>query len=183
MSGTSIVVDIVVAVLLVVTIAFVWRLERRIAVLKREEAKFAELLGDFAQAAARADQSVKALKLTADSVGRDLESVIARAQGLREDVQYLLDRAGPVTDRLSDAVMRSRIRPSQSTAGSEPGAARAREQSRGEGVRSDAGRGEAGRSDVGRGEAGRRAPAPATATGIPAGADPADLASLLQSLR
>jgi hypothetical protein len=170
MSGTSIVVDIVVAVLLVVTIAFVWRLERRIAVLKREEAKFAELLADFAQAAARADQSVKALKLTADSVGRDLESVIARAQGLREDVQYLLDRAGPVTDRLSDAVMRSRIRPSQSAATSDPAVARTRE----------APRGEPARADGARAEPGRRAGA---ATGIPAGADPADLASLLQSLR
>lgn len=170
MSGTSIVVDIVVAVLLMVTIAFVWRLERRIAVLKREEAKFAELLADFAQAAARADQSVRALKLTAESVGRDLESVIARAQGLREDVQYLLDRAGPVTDRLSDAVMRSRIRPSQSSASSEPGAPPTR----------DAARGDAPRGDAPRAEPGRRAGA---ATGIPAGADPTNLASLLQSLR
>ena len=183
MSGTSIVVDIVVAVLLVVTIAFVWRLERRIAVLKREEAKFAELLGDFAQAAARADQSVKALKLTADGVGRDLESVIARAQGLREDVQYLLDRAGPVTDRLSDAVMRSRIRPSQSASGPEPAATRAREQARAEGVRAEGVRAEGTRGETVRGEAGRRTPASAAATGIPAGADPADLASLLQSLR
>lgn len=188
MSGTSIVIDIVVAVLLVVTIAFVWRLERRIAVLKREEAKFAELLGDFAQAAARADQSVKALKLTADGVGRDLESVITRAQGLREDVQYLLDRAGPVTDRLSDAVMRSRIRPSQSASGPEPAATRAREQARAEGVRAEGVRGEGVRAEgtrgeTVRGEAGRRTPASAAATGIPAGADPADLASLLQSLR
>lgn len=183
MSGTSIVVDIVVAVLLVVTIAFVWRLERRIAVLKREEAKFAELLGDFAQAAARADQSVKALKLTADGVGRDLESVITRAQGLREDVQYLLDRAGPVTDRLSDAVMRSRIRPSQSASGPEPAATRAREQARAEGVRAEGVRAEGTRGETVRGEAGRRTPASAAATGIPAGADPADLASLLQSLR
>jgi hypothetical protein len=183
MSGTSIVIDIVVAVLLVVTIAFVWRLERRIAVLKREEAKFAELLGDFAQAAARADQSVKALKLTADGVGRDLESVITRAQGLREDVQYLLDRAGPVTDRLSDAVMRSRIRPSQSASGPEPAATRAREQARAEGVRAEGVRAEGTRGETVRGEAGRRTPASAAATGIPAGADPADLASLLQSLR
>ena len=166
MSGTSIVVDIVVAVLLVVTIGFVWRLERRIAMLKREEARFAALLGEFGAAAMRAEQGVKALRAAAEGAGRDLEAVIARAQGLRDDVQYLLDRAGPVTDRLSDSVMRSRIRPSQTSSPSpspSPDAA----------------------PRPARDEARQATPPRAAAIpgGVPAGADPSSLASLLQTLR
>jgi hypothetical protein len=163
MSGTSIAVDVVVALLLVATIGFVWRLERRIALLKREEARFAELLGEFAAAAARAEQGVKALRGVAESAGRDLEAVIARAQGLREDVQFLLERAGPVADRLSDTVMRSRVRPSQAAAPSEPAAAQPRD------------------PGPGRAEAAPRGTA--LPGGIPAGADPSNLASLLQTLR
>jgi hypothetical protein len=164
MSGTSIVVDIVVAVLLVVTIGFVWRLERRIAMLKREEARFAELLGEFGAAAMRAEQGVKALRAAAEGAGRDLEAVIARAQGLRDDVQYLLDRAGPVTDRLSDSVMRSRIRPSQTSSPSPSPDAAPR---------------------PARDEARQATPPRAAAIpgGVPAGADPSSLASLLQTLR
>ena len=109
MSGTSFLIDAIVACLLVVTIGFVWRLERRIAVFKREEARFAELLADFAAAATRADQAVKALKATAETAGRDVDAAVGRASGLRDDIQYLLDRAGPVADRLSDAVMISAV--------------------------------------------------------------------------
>lgn len=173
MSGTSIVVDVVVAVLLVVTIGFVWRLERRIAMLKREETRFAALLGEFGAAAMRAEQGVKALRAAAEGAGRDLEAVISRAQGLRDDVQYLLDRAGPVTDRLSESVMRSRIRPSQ--ASSPPSSQSPPPSSSPEAATATPPR------DGARPAAPPRAAAPST--GVPAGADPSSLASLLQTLR
>lgn len=174
MSGTSILIDAIVACLLVVTIGFVWRLERRIAMFKREEARFVELLADFAAAAARADQAVKALRATAETAGRDVDAAVGRASGLRDDIQYLLDRAGPVADRLSDAVMRSRVRPSAAIAEPEPAASEA-VRPRPSAVREPE-------------RAPAAAPAPArrgaaASTGIPAGADPADLASLLQTLR
>jgi hypothetical protein len=182
MTGTSILIDAIVACLLVVTIGFVWRLERRIAVFKREEARFAELLADFAAAAARADQAVKALKATAETAGREVDAAVGRASGLRDDIQYLLDRAGPVADRLSDAVMRSRVRPSAATAAQGPVQPEPQSDPQPESARPrSAPQREPARAATA--AAARRAPTQAPAGGVPAGADPADLASLLQTLR
>jgi hypothetical protein len=93
-NGISLALDALVALLLLATIAFAWRLERRMAVLKREKDQFAQLLQDFARSATQADAGVKALRATATDAGRDMEALVARAEDVREDLLYLLDRAG-----------------------------------------------------------------------------------------
>ncbi|MEY4682399.1 MAG: hypothetical protein RLZZ276_4048 [Pseudomonadota bacterium] len=101
MSGASTILDILVAGLLLATIAFAWRLERRIALLRSEKAQFAQLMADFTQATARAEAGVRALEAAAADAGRGLEGLVARAHGLREDLVYMIERAEPIADRLS----------------------------------------------------------------------------------
>ncbi|MFN7195181.1 MAG: DUF6468 domain-containing protein, partial [bacterium] len=131
---------------------------------------------------ARADQAVKALKATAETAGREVDAAVGRASGLRDDIQYLLDRAGPVADRLSDAVMRSRVRPSAAAAAPGPVQPEPQSDPQPESARPrSAPQREPARAATA--AAARRAPTQAPAGGVPAGADPADLASLLQTLR
>ena len=101
MSGASTLLDILVAGLLLATIAFAWRLERRIALLRSEKAQFAQLMADFTQATARAEAGVRALEAAAADAGRGLEGLVARAHVLREDLVYMIERAEPIADRLS----------------------------------------------------------------------------------
>jgi hypothetical protein len=101
MSGASTILDILVAGLLLATIAFAWRLERRISLLRSEKAQFAQLMADFTQATARAEAGVRALEAAAADAGRGLEGLVARAHGLREDLVYMIERAEPIADRLS----------------------------------------------------------------------------------
>ena len=103
MSGVATILDVVIAGLLLATIAFAWRLERRISVLRSEKAQFAQLLADFSQAAARAEAGVRALDAAAADAGRGLEGLVSRAQGLREDLVHMIERAEPIADRLSSA--------------------------------------------------------------------------------
>lgn len=103
MSGASTLLDILVAGLLLATIGFAWRLERRIALLRSEKAQFAQLMADFTQATARAEAGVRALEAAAADAGRGLEGLVARAHGLREDLVYMIERAEPIADRLSQA--------------------------------------------------------------------------------
>jgi hypothetical protein len=49
------------------------------------------------------------LKAAAGDVGRDVEALVAKGQGLKEDLSFLIERGEPLADRLNEAV---RSRPS-----------------------------------------------------------------------
>lgn len=118
---TTLAIDAVIICLLVATIAFAWRLDRRLAALKRERGQLADLMSDFSKAATTADEGLKALKLAADDIGRGLETLVAKGQGLRDDLGYLVERGEPLADRLADGVrMRSPAAASPSPAPSAP---------------------------------------------------------------
>ncbi|MBL8697282.1 MAG: hypothetical protein JNK67_02850 [Alphaproteobacteria bacterium] len=101
---TTIAIDALIVLLLLATIGFAWRLDRRLAALKRERGQLADLMTDFSKAAASADEGLKALKLAADDIGRGLETLVAKGQGLRDDLGYLVERGEPLADRLADGV-------------------------------------------------------------------------------
>ncbi len=101
---TTMLLDGLVAVLLLATIAYAWRLDRRLATLKQEKAALGELMADFTQAASKADQGLKALKAAAADMGRDVEGLVAKGQGLRDDLSFLIERGEPLADRLADTV-------------------------------------------------------------------------------
>jgi hypothetical protein len=104
MITVPLVLDLFVAILLLATMATCWRLDRRLSSLRSEKAQLADLMADFNQAAATADQGLKALKAAASDVGRDVETLVAKGQGLREDLGFLIERGEPLADRLSESM-------------------------------------------------------------------------------
>lgn len=107
----TLVADALVAVLLLATIAYAWRLDRRLATLKQEKAALGELMADFTQAATKADQGLKALRAAASDMGRDVEGLVAKGQGLRDDLSFLIERGEPLADRLADSVRARSVPP------------------------------------------------------------------------
>jgi len=126
---TTIMLDGLVAVLLLATIVFAWRLDRRLATLKQEKAALGELMADFTQAATKADQGLKALKAAAADMGRDVEGLVAKGQGLRDDLSFLIERGEPLADRLADAVRARSAPPPSTPAPPQPAPQPARERS------------------------------------------------------
>jgi len=96
--------DIVVAALLVTTIAYAAVLNRRLGVLRNDRDKFQELIQSLTVAAQRAEAGIAGLKLAAEDVGRRLEKKIEEGQGLRDDLSYMLERGGGVADRLEGTI-------------------------------------------------------------------------------
>ncbi len=94
--------DVVVAALLVTTIAYAAVLNRRLGVLRNDRDKFQELIQGLTVAAQRAEAGIAGLKLAAEDVGRRLEKKIEEGQGLRDDLSYMLERGGGVADRLEE---------------------------------------------------------------------------------
>ncbi len=95
--------DVVVAVLLVVAIGAAIVLNRRLAAFRAARADFEQFIERFNTAAARAESGVNTLKLTSDATGRALQQSIARAQALRDEINFLVERAEPMIDRLTTA--------------------------------------------------------------------------------
>jgi hypothetical protein len=104
----SMVVDLTVVTLLIVTIAFAAVLNRRLAMWRQSRAEFERLIAEFNQAAARAEAGVEHLKAASEQTGKTLQQAVTKGQSLRDDLAYLIERAEPLTDRLNGSVRNRR---------------------------------------------------------------------------
>ncbi len=115
----SLIVDISVAFLLVVTIAYAIVLNKRLVMLRRDKAVLEKLAETFSKSTLRAEESIAHLKTTAESIQEHVD----RAQSLRDDLAFLIDRGGKAADQLEDVVREARKkvgpigRPASNTAG------------------------------------------------------------------
>ncbi len=96
--------DIAFAVLLVITIGYAIVLNRKLGNLRRHKEELEQLAATFSQSTARADDSIQRLKRTTDELQRGIE----KAQGLRDDLTFLIDRGSLAADRLEDGVRGAR---------------------------------------------------------------------------
>lgn len=100
----ALIIDVVVAVLLVVTIIYAVGLNRRLSAMRRDRAKLEKIANEFAQSTAKANDSITHLKSTNEALQRQLDT----AQSLRDDLAYLLDRGEKSADRLEELVREAR---------------------------------------------------------------------------
>ena len=103
--------DLVVAILLIVTIVYAALLNRRLARLRSDKAELQALIQGLTAASHNAEAAVSALKSANDDIGRQLESKLGRAQGLRDDLAYMTERGTTLADRLEGAIRAGRDTP------------------------------------------------------------------------
>ncbi|WP_368415218.1 DUF6468 domain-containing protein [Falsiroseomonas sp.] len=85
-----------------------WRLERRIATLRREGSGLAEGAESLVQATSAAETALARLRATAEGAGRTVAERIAVAEKLRDDLAFLVERAETLADRLDGLVRDAR---------------------------------------------------------------------------
>jgi len=100
----SLALDVLVAILLVITICYAMALNRKLSSFRREKKELEKLAGAFGEATERAGDSIGALKSTA----ADLQDRIDKAQALRDDLVFLIDRGASSADRLEETVREAR---------------------------------------------------------------------------
>lgn len=96
----SLMLDIIIAVLLVLTIAYAMRLNQRLSQLRSDKNELMKLAKTFADATVRAEDGIQKLKVSSDS----LKSEVAKAEALKDDLAYLVDRGGRTADEMVDTV-------------------------------------------------------------------------------
>lgn len=98
------ILDILVAGLLVVTIAYAMVLNSKLGNLRRDRAELETLANSFKDATTRADDSIGKLKNMADH----LQEIVNKAQSLHDDLRFLIDRGDSAADQLEETVRTAR---------------------------------------------------------------------------
>jgi hypothetical protein len=109
-SGLSILVDLTIVTLLIVTIAFAAVLNRRLAAWRQHRGEFERVIAEFNRSAARAEAGVERLKAASEQTGKTLQQAVTKGQSLRDDLAYLIERAEPLADRMTGSVRAARTR-------------------------------------------------------------------------
>ena len=103
----GLVLDVVLVILLVATIIYAIVLNRRLAVLRTDRKDLEEFIQRLNGASQRAEAALSGIKVTAEQTQRVLNENGERAQALRDELIFLIERGDKVGERL--AVSRSVI--------------------------------------------------------------------------
>ena len=115
----SLVMDAIVAVLLIATIAFAIRLNQRLGTLNKEREGMERLVSGLHTASRQAEEAVAGLKAAALENGQRLHEVVEKAEGLKLDLEFMMDKGNGLADRL-EAGLRGDRKVSASGAASAP---------------------------------------------------------------
>ena len=100
--------DLVIALLLVATIGYAITLNNRLTALRRNRDQMAKIIASFNEATVRAESSIPKLRRAADEAGNGLQERVEKAQSLRDDLAFMIERADTMANRLETAVRSAR---------------------------------------------------------------------------
>jgi hypothetical protein len=98
----SIIIDVVMVGLLAATIAYAIILNRQIIALRESRGEMAELIQGLNDAMARAETGVRTLKKAAGDTGEDLQRTVNKAQTLRDELEFMIEAADALANRLGN---------------------------------------------------------------------------------
>ncbi len=96
----SLLLDGLVAVLLVATIAYAALLNRRLGILRKGKEELREIVNSFDAAMTRIETGLGKLKQAGNPTSGELKEQVAEARALRDELSFLLDRGGALASRL-----------------------------------------------------------------------------------
>lgn len=104
----ALVLDMLIAVLLIATIVYAVMLNRRLSDLRKDQSELEKLAQSFNDATLRAEESISRLTGSSDEMKRDVQETLSKAETLRDDLSFLIERAGASADKLEDTVRSNR---------------------------------------------------------------------------
>jgi len=100
--------EILVAALLIATIAYCVVLNRRLAGLRRAQADMADLVREFDTATEAAKAGIAELKTASGDIGTGLDQTMARARALLDELDLMVESGERVAQRLDGAIENGR---------------------------------------------------------------------------
>src|SRR5438552_5044865 len=100
----NIVLDVVVAGLLLATIAYAILLSRRLGALRNDKRQLEALVSSLNVSSQRAEAGIASLKEAAERIGLQLQQRLEQGEALQTDLSYIIDLGGGLADRLEGAI-------------------------------------------------------------------------------
>lgn len=100
--------DLILIVLLGGSLWQAFRLERALGVLRRDRVALEQLVAGFNASTQQAEQSIERLRAAADGSGRQIGRQIDAANGLKDDLLFLMERGDRLADQLEALVRAGR---------------------------------------------------------------------------
>ncbi len=104
----KLVLDLIIAVLLAATIAYAAVLNTKLNQLRRNRDDLAKLVAAFNDATARAEAGIPKLKRASEDASSTLIDRVEKAQSLRDDLAFMIERADTMANRLEGSVRTAR---------------------------------------------------------------------------
>lgn len=96
----TVLLDVVIVALLVPTIVYAVILNRRLDALRRNRDDLGRMILAFNEATVRAEAGIPKMKRAVEEVGETLRESMEKAQGLRDDLAFMTERADSMANRL-----------------------------------------------------------------------------------
>jgi hypothetical protein len=100
---TGVLLDGLLVVLLLATIAWCFVLNRRLGNIRAASQQMKDLVGNFSTATEQAKAGIKALKKAAEEDGTALQDVVDAARVLRDELAFLTEAGDTLANRLADS--------------------------------------------------------------------------------
>lgn len=95
----TLVVNIMMAVLLVVTLWYCRKLNKRIVALQDAKSDLAQIVREFDESTQRATQSIAEIHQATNRISDNIQHKIDKANFLADDLQFLIERSAKVTGK------------------------------------------------------------------------------------
>lgn len=106
MSPITLVIEVVLAVMLAVCLFYFWRLDQKLTALRNGQDGALRAAAELGQATAQAEAAVRAMRSTAQDVGRDLQARIVDARATADRLGL---GAGRMRSSADAGAMRGRV--------------------------------------------------------------------------
>lgn len=95
-------------VLLAMTVAYCWKLNRRIRQLQDSKGEMAQIIREFSDATLKAQASISELKGNAKAVAEVIQHKIDKAGYLADDLSFMIEKGDKIANQLEDGLTSGR---------------------------------------------------------------------------
>ena len=109
----ELIINIFVILLLLITLGYIWKLNRNLSILRRNQESMFSLAQTLDDASTKAANAVSGLKNAAAETADMLENVVNEAKKAKEDLSFLNEKADNLATRLESAAYAAQKAPVQ----------------------------------------------------------------------
>ncbi len=104
----ALVIDGTMALLLVITIGYCWKLNKRIRILQDSKSELADIIRQFDESTTRASHSINEIYEASQRIADNIQHKLDKANYLADDLQFMIEKGSKVADKMEGGLATAR---------------------------------------------------------------------------